>query len=251
MKRDSLLRIAVLSDIHGNLPALHAVLDDVRRRGADLIVNCGDLLSGPLWPQQTAALLRALDWPTISGNHERQLLACADAPGDAADLYAYARITASDRAWLRTLPSTLRPLGDVLMVHGRPHTDLEYLLETVDARGARQASDDQIDARLATLDTLPALLLCRHSHKPRCVQRAGCCVVNPGSVGLPAFDDSHGGYHVIENASPHARYALCERSQGRWNVALIAVAYRWEDAAAQAAQCGFDDWARWLRSGRA
>ncbi|MDZ4355615.1 MAG: metallophosphoesterase family protein, partial [Variovorax sp.] len=70
------MRIVALSDIHGNLPALNAVLADVARRGADLIVNCGDILSGPLWPAETAERLMALDLPTIAGNHERQLLRC-------------------------------------------------------------------------------------------------------------------------------------------------------------------------------
>ena len=247
---DTTLRIAVLSDIHGNLPALRAVLDDVARRGADLVVDCGDLLSGPLWPAATAAVLRAHDWPTIAGNHERQLLACAEAPGDTADLHAWQAIDDDTRAWLRALPAALRPLPDVLMVHGRPGNDLDYLLESVDANGARAATASELDARLHGLgDT--GLLLCGHSHRPRCVQHGGLCIVNPGSVGLPAFDDRHGGYHVIETGSPHARYALCERRGGRWSAALIALDYPWEQSAAQAAAAGFDDWARWLRSGRA
>lgn len=72
------MKIAALSDIHGNLAALDAVLDavldDVRRRGADVIVNLGDILSGALHPAETADRLIALDLPTIKGNHERQLL---------------------------------------------------------------------------------------------------------------------------------------------------------------------------------
>ncbi len=247
---ESILRIAVLSDIHGNLPALRAVLDDVARRGADLVVDCGDLLSGPLWPADTAELLRRRDWPTSAGNHERLLLACADAPGDAADALAWAGIDADTRDWLRTLPATLRPLPDVLMVHGRPRSDLDYLLETVDARGARAATTAEIGARLRGVGAA-RLLLCGHSHKPRCVQHGALCIVNPGSVGLPAFDDRHRGYHVIENGSPHARYGLCERRGGRWSAALIALDYPWEESAAKAAEAGFDDWARWLRSGRA
>ena len=71
------MRIAFLSDIHGNLPALQAVRDDMARRGVDQVINGGDILSGPLWPRETADVLMALDWPTIAGNHERQLLACA------------------------------------------------------------------------------------------------------------------------------------------------------------------------------
>ena len=68
------MRLAVVSDIHGNLPALQAVLAEIGRERVDRVVNLGDIVSGPLWPRETAALLRALDWPTIRGNHERQVL---------------------------------------------------------------------------------------------------------------------------------------------------------------------------------
>ena len=68
------MRIAVISDIHGNLLALDAVLADIAREGADVTVNLGDILSGPLEPARTADRLMALDLPTISGNHERQVL---------------------------------------------------------------------------------------------------------------------------------------------------------------------------------
>ena len=101
------MRIVALSDIHGNLPALNAVLADVARRGADLIVNCGDILSGPLWPAETAERLMALDLPTIAGNHERQLLRCASGSGGASDVYGFQQTSAAQRAWLASLPATL------------------------------------------------------------------------------------------------------------------------------------------------
>ena len=249
------LRIAVVSDIHGNLPALRAVDDDIARRGCDLVLDCGDLLSGPLWPAETAAWLRARDWPTVSGNHERQLLACAVHAGDRADMLAHAALDTAALDWLRALPRALRPAPGVLMLHGRPDSDLEYLLETVapDAGrlGARMATPDEIAQRLHGLDEWPQLLLCGHSHQPRALRVADTLIVNPGSVGLPAFDDEHGGVHRIETGSPHARYALCERRGGRWSAALVALHYDWEDSARRAGQLGMPDWARWLRSGRA
>ena len=68
------MRIAVLSDIHGNLEALKAALRDLAVRRVDTIVNLGDSLSGPLQPSATAASLMAQPWPQLAGNHERQLL---------------------------------------------------------------------------------------------------------------------------------------------------------------------------------
>ncbi|CAH2407389.1 hypothetical protein MES5069_60041 [Mesorhizobium escarrei] len=68
------MRIAVLADIHGNVLALDAVLDDLRQRGgADLVVNLGDCVSGPLWPRETMERLEALALPTVRGNHDRRV----------------------------------------------------------------------------------------------------------------------------------------------------------------------------------
>lgn len=63
------MRIAIVSDIHGNLPALEAVAGDFARRGVDLVVNLGDSLSGPLLPLETARFLMAQDWRQLAGNH--------------------------------------------------------------------------------------------------------------------------------------------------------------------------------------
>jgi predicted phosphodiesterase len=254
--RSSTLRLAVLSDIHGNLPALEAVLADIARRGADRIVNCGDILSGPLWPRETADRLMALDWPTIAGNHERQLADCARRPGGASDQFAFGQTTPAQRAWLAALPAAL-DLGEGVMVcHGRPDSDLEYLLETVEPGGSRPARADEVARRLAGSAAAGArLLLCGHSHLPRVLQLPQAphtLCVNPGSVGLPAYDDDHVAFHVHACGSPHARYALCERQpDGVWSVAQVAVAYDWQAAADRAARQGAADWARWLLTGLA
>jgi diadenosine tetraphosphatase ApaH/serine/threonine PP2A family protein phosphatase len=96
-----------------------------------------------------------------------------------------------------------------------------------------------------------ALILCGHTHMPRCERLAdGRMVVNPGSVGLQAFDDTHPHPHIIETGSPHARYALLTRQAGGWGVKLRRVAYEHEAAAAQAERNGRPDWADALRTGR-
>ncbi|HEU0200434.1 MAG TPA: metallophosphoesterase family protein, partial [Burkholderiaceae bacterium] len=102
------MRLAALSDIHGNVRALEAVLADVSRRGVDLIVVLGDLFSGPLWPRETAELLMTLGVPTIRGNHERHMLDCLHRRGGASDQYAYEELTSVQHEWARALPATLR-----------------------------------------------------------------------------------------------------------------------------------------------
>lgn len=239
-------RIAVLSDIHGNLPALEAVLADATALGCGETVNLGDILSGPLWPAQTAARLMPLGLPTLAGNHERQI---GEGAANASDRFASARIDAPTRAWLAHLPATLRLDESVLLVHGTPTSDLDYLLETVEPSGARAATAAEVADRLDDADA--SLVLCGHSHVPRIMRLAdGRMVVNPGSVGLPGFRARNPYPHVAQAGSPHARYAVVEQdNEGGWHPVIRAVVYDWECAARKADAEGRPDWSRPLRTG--
>lgn len=243
-------RWAVVSDIHGNLPALEAVLADARGAagGVHGWLNLGDIVSGPLWPRETAALLISFDWPTIAGNHERQLLTLPRERLGASDAYAASALTDAQRRWLAALPAHLSPADGLLCVHGSPGSDLQYLLETVTPAGLRAATDTELDHRLAGCNA--PMLLCGHSHVPRCRAHGGGLVANPGSVGLQAYDDAHPFTHVVENGSPHARYAIVEHGEAGWQVLLREVPYDHETAAQRAERNGRGDWADALRTGR-
>lgn len=243
------MRIAVLSDIHGNLWALDAVLADLARRAVDVTVNLGDILSGPLLPAETAERLMALDLPTIRGNHERQVLEHDPVRMGASDRWAHDRITPAQRAWIASLPVSLRLFDDVLMVHGTPGSDLVYWMESVDPGGWRPASHAEASDRAG--EAQASLVLCGHSHVPRSVLLDdGRLVVNPGSVGLQAFDGDLPFPHRVENGTPHARYAIVERTHGGWAVEQYAVTYDWKAAAETAQRHGRPDWAIALRTGR-
>ncbi len=243
------MKIAVLSDIHGNIAALDAVLADARARGVDRIVNLGDICSGGLFPRETADRLMPLDLPTVRGNHERQVLAGAPDRMGPSDAFAAATLRADQLAWLAALPATLRLSDDVLLVHGTPDSDLAYFLETVTEQGLRAATDAEVVERAGAVDA--RVILCGHTHVPRIVSLAdGRLIVNPGSVGLPAYADDLPFPHRIETGSPHARYAVVTDRGGRWSAALLAIAYDWDGAARDAQAHGRDDWARALRTGR-
>ncbi|HEV2674279.1 MAG TPA: metallophosphoesterase family protein [Aliidongia sp.] len=243
------MKIAILADIHGNLPALDAVLADLAPRGIDLTVNLGDIVSGPLFPCETADRLMPLGLPTIRGNHERQLLTEAPERMGPSDRFAAGALRADQKHWLAGLPATLRIGDDILMVHGTPASDLAYFLETVDAAGVRAASASEIEARAA--DAPARLILCGHTHTPRIVRTAdGRLIVNPGSVGVPAYSDDEPFPHGVETGAPHARYGIVEITPAGLAVDLRAVPYDWEAAAAAAEANGRSDWARALRTGR-
>lgn len=245
------MRIGVLSDVHGNLGALRAVLDDLAGQRVDTAVNLGDLLSGGLQPRETGDLLIAAELATVRGNHERQVLTLRPERMGASDRLAHEVISDSHRTWLASLPPTLELGNDVLAFHGSPTDDLTYLLETVEPTGARPATEQEVLDRLGDAAGR-SLLLCGHTHLQRMMRLpTGGSVVNPGSVGWPAYHDDQPYPHVMEAGTPHARYAVVDDSSGRWEIDFRAVTYDWEQAARLAEHNGRPDIAGALGTGRA
>jgi putative phosphoesterase len=244
------MRIAVIADIHGNFRALEAVREDIARRSPDVVVNLGDHLSGPLQAAATADLLMTESYINIRGNHDRQLTDRPPSKMGASDGFAHAQLTTRHLDWLASLPPTQILEDQVFMCHGSPRSDLEYLLEDVKGDCVRLSSPDQILPRLAGVNA--SLILCGHTHIPRAVLRSGAAwIVNPGSVGLQAYDDTTPCLHYMEVGSPHARYAIIDWSPKTINVDFIALDYDWNSAARDAAKADRPDWAHALANGYA
>jgi len=244
------MRIGVLADIHGNLRALAAVQTDLRRHSPDLVVNLGDHLSGPLQAAMTADALMCEKYLHIRGNHDRQLLDRPIEEIGASDKAAYAQLESRHKVWLRSLPPILEIEGDILLCHGSPGDDLQYLLEDIVEQGVFLASAEKILQRLG--DVSRGLVLCGHSHIPRIVSLSrGVQIVNPGSVGLQAYDDTRPWLHYMETGSPHARYAVIDREKGGWRINLLAVEYDWSAASEEARRGNRLDWAHALETGYA
>lgn len=243
------MRIGVVSDIHGNLFALRAVVADLQRRGVTRVVNLGDSLSGPLLPRETGEFLKAQPWLHLAGNHERQILERRETLGYNSDAYALARLTPELLAWIETQRPVYEPEGGVLYCHGTPLADNEYLLETASPAGFGLSTREEIEGRLNA--TTASLVLCGHSHLPRSVRVGRTLIVNPGSVGLQAYSARHPAPHAVELGSVDARYAVVERTGERWIADLISVPYDFEAAASLADEAGAEAWAHTLRTGRA
>jgi predicted phosphodiesterase len=243
------MRIALVSDIHGNLPALEAVLDDTRRRGVTRVVNLGDSLSGPLLPLETARFLMKQDWVQLAGNHERQLLELPAQGGGESDTFAHAQLTPEVFEWMRSLTHSRALDDEVFLCHGTPRSDVEGFLDSVEGDHTRPATADEIAARCAL--TAPRVVACGHTHIPRVAQSAaGQLLVNPGSVGVQAYDDDHPHYYRVENGDAFARYATIEKRAGVWHAQIHPVPYDHESMARLAERNGRPGWAHALRTGR-
>jgi putative phosphoesterase len=166
-------RVAALYDVHGNLPALEAVLAEV---GDALIVFGGDLASGPL-PAETLDRIMELDALVLHGNADRELIGAAT--GGLSDRWAQSQLEERHRTFLAGLPERIEVevegVGHVLFCHGSPRSDEEMILRTT--------PDEWLREMLADVDA--DVVVCGHTHMQfdRRVDRWR--VVNAGSVGLP------------------------------------------------------------------
>lgn len=243
-------KIAVLSDIHANIWALEAVLEDIHTRGIATMINLGDTLYGPLAPGDTFERLRDVEMISVSGNQDRLIV---DTPSaETADHPTLASVRealpAAALTWLRRMPAQTVFNEEVFICHGVPGSDRIYMLEDVATGRPMLRTPEAIASLLEGVD-LP-VILCGHSHLPRLVQLPdGRLVINPGSVGLPAYADEKPLPHRMENHAPHARYAVIEKTVSGWNAEFITRAYPWPQAVTAANQQGRPDWARSLATG--
>lgn len=171
------MRVAVLADIHGNLPALEAVLVELEAAAADLVVVCGDVASGPL-PAESIELLRSLpNARFVRGNADRELVAAFDAP--VSNDWCATQISRDQRDFLASFAVTVSievdGLGRVLFCHGSPRSDEEMMTS--------ETSDDRLKELTAGVDA--AVVVCGHTHMPFDRMSGGVRVINPGSVGMP------------------------------------------------------------------
>ena len=242
------MRVALVSDIHGNLAALEAVVADIGRRATDRVVCLGDNLSGALLPRETAEYLMNTGWTILAGNHERQVLSYKPGKGGPSDGYAHSQLTSAEFAWMRSLRPQLALGDDIFLCHGTPRSDCEHFLETVRNGRLTVASAAELAERLG--DVRSPLVACGHSHVPRALRLpSGQLCVNPGSVGVQAYTDDHPEIYSMELGTPDAQYAIVEQLNGRWVYEQYAVPYDSASMAKLAKARGRPDWEQALLRG--
>lgn len=190
MPRPPVRRIAALYDIHGNLPALEAVLAEVEREAVEAIVVGGDVLPGP-WPGEVLARLLALRRPVhcLMGNGDREVLACRAGranltlpePAQAVLGWCAARLTPAHIAQVSSWPATytrfIAPWGMVLFCHATPGSDTEIFTPASPPGQLREIFGGLTNS----------LVICGHTHKQFDFEVGERRVINAGSVGMP-FD---------------------------------------------------------------
>lgn len=197
--------LAIVSDLHGNLPALEAVLADLGT--VDAVVCCGDLVGYYPDAAEVVDRVRGLGALTVRGNHELMVTGAREVPGDRAGYYgvatARAALSREQLGWLAALPSSIAFAhgGVALEVrHASPWDEDTYLYP---------------DSDLGAV-VLPegSWLLLGHTHYPMLRRAGGGFVANPGSVGQPRDRD------------PRAAYAILDTAAGRWEQRRVPYEHR-------------------------
>jgi predicted phosphodiesterase len=226
-------RLALISDIHANLPALRAVLADIDgRANVEAIYHLGDLTGYAPWPNEVVSLLRERAVPGISGNYDSTVATnykhcgCrADTPHDEelshiSFEWTRSHVTPETKKYLGTLPFRLdiRPFGGhvsgptITLVHGNQTLNTVYVTE--------DRSDVFLEKMAKDLGSRPEDVICfGHTHKPWHRVVGGVQFVNAGSVGRPKDGD------------PRACYVLLTTEGATVRVEFIRVAYDTDEAA--------------------
>ena len=194
-----MIKVAVISDIHGNLEALKSVLDDINSSGIKRLLVLGDLaLMGPE-PEETVTFIKQLaseyDIDIIQGNTDLFIVndAVPNIPDFAKNSIIYAKEVLSDEniSFLKILPKEKSiKIGEtsVLMVHGSPRKNDENILPAKSIKEIKPMIENVKET----------LILCGHTHLPAGYQIEKQTVVNVGSVGRPFTEDQKACYVVLE-----------------------------------------------------
>jgi putative phosphoesterase len=193
--------IAFISDIHGNLPALKAVVDDAKVRGVNQIICAGDVTGNGPFPSEVCSYLEENKIPTISGNYDCKALSVIQLGKPAAAklqkkkrellIWTAKHIKKSAEHFLELLPQNLEkdlPGGrKLLVVHGSPISNDDDIYPSITAEAFK--------VKLG--DTHPDILVCGHTHIPFIKRIGGVLIVNCGSAGQPVDGDPRPSYAVV------------------------------------------------------
>jgi predicted phosphodiesterase len=230
------MRVALLSDVHGNAAALDAVLADIRARGPfDRVLNGGDSAFGGPRPREAVARLMEAGYPAVIGNTDEMVAASPDGAVGKVAAWARTRLAPEQVEWLRGLPRWQRvaPAGGppLVLVHATPWSTTDNIeVEAPEATVSR--AFEQAGSRA---------LVYGHIHIAYIREAAGGLIVNTGSVGIPTDGD------------PRAAWAILTLERGAWRAEIVRTEYDREAVARDLLASDHPDaeaFARRIRTGR-
>lgn len=241
------VRIAVFSDIHANLPAMEVVRDHIARQSYDAVFCPGDLGGYASQPNEVQEVIMAMGCPTILGNYDEGVGFHHDDCGchytkpfdiemsNTSFLWTRENTTDESKAWLRALPREIRLDIDglrVLFCHGSPRSTTEYLFENRSDGYLRQFTPGGAE------DAHADVIVFGHTHVPFHRTVDGVHFVNSGSVGRPKDGD------------PRAGYVVLNVERGAVSVEMVRLEYPVEEAARRLVAAGLPEYfAEYLRNG--
>ena len=194
-------KLGILSDIHGNLPALEAVLEDLKNFDVDQVIVPGDVINFGPFSRQTAEMVITNDWPVIRGNNEFFLIdyKTPRAPAEWSDPLQFAPIAWLSRQFDSALKSRIGAWPDSLnlrfpdappiqVFHGIPNDSWEPIYWTM--------TDEEIERLLSTVET--DFVICGHTHLPMDRQTGRWRIFNSGSVGVPLDGIFSASYLILD-----------------------------------------------------
>jgi predicted phosphodiesterase len=196
-------KLAILSDIHGNLPALEAVMADMKQFSVDQVIVAGDVINFGPFSRQTAEIVIEQNWPVIRGNNEFFLIdySTPRAPAEWSDPLQFAPIAWLSRqfdadpklkkqiaAWPDSLNLRYEDAPPIQVFHGTPHDPWDSIYWTL--------TDVEIEKLLSTVAA--EFVICGHTHLPLDRQSGRWHVFNPGSVGVPLDGMFSASYMILE-----------------------------------------------------
>ncbi|MBJ7597512.1 MAG: YfcE family phosphodiesterase [Candidatus Nephthysia bennettiae] len=187
------MRIAIVSDVHGNLIALEAVLEDLERQRPDLVVHGGDLAFNGPRPAECVERVRQLGWPGVRGNMD-EALETHRGRHPSID-WAREQLGEEPNRWLQGLALEWRHDDEIALVHAVPGD----LWKAV----GREADDAQLREVYGPLGA--RLAVYGHIHRPYVRDLGALTVANTGSVGLPFDGDPRASYLLVSDGRPEVR----------------------------------------------
>jgi putative phosphoesterase len=236
------MRIAFISDIHGNFHALELALADIAKAKVDQIICLGDVASLGPQPHEVVTRLLELQIPCIQGNHESYLLNPKLTEDHLpwlreTELWCLTQLTPSDMDFLRSFQPNIRLNVDdktsLLCYHGSPRSNEEWIYPTI----STESLDEIFDGQSATV------LIGGHTHVQMTRQHKGRLIINPGSVGMPFEFPSPGEkMHMLR----WAEYAIVDHTDRKLTVTLHRLPIDFDQLTKVARASGIPDVEYWL-----